>query len=514
MRRALVILFSALLASFAAAKEFNVKEFGAVGDGVALDSPSINKAIEAAANAGGGTVLLPPGKYLSGSIRLKSNIELHLQQGAVIVADKWNSTCYDPTEPFPHGAYQDGGHSFFHNSLIWGENLTNVSVTGEGLIDGSGLTTWQGKLSVLMGFDRNPPVPEKPMEPVYAANKAIALKLCKNVVIRGVSILRGGWFAILVTGCEGVQMEDLTIDTNRDGIDIDACSNVTVRKCKVNAPEDDAICPKSTCALGEPRVTENVHISECLVSGFKVGTLLDGSMQPDPRDRRNGRIKFGTESSGGFRNCTVTNCTFLDSMGFTLQEVDGGIIENIRVSGLRMKRVKNYVLYIVTGKRNRTPNLTTVSRMRNVSISDVVAEEVDLMSGIQIIGMAEQPIEGLQLKDIRIVSKGGGTDADAARTPKDLGKQYPDPWGKGNMPAYGIYARHVTGLALSSLEFSFRSPDQRPAAQFSNIEGLTINGFKAQLGPGVPMAVFADDVRNVAISNAPEMQAAQGRGKP
>lgn len=504
--------FIALAAVPPAYADFNVRDFGAKGDGTTLDSPAINKAIEKAAESGGGKVVLPEGRYFSGAIRMKSNIELHLAKGAVIVADEWNSANYDPTEPFTPPAYQDGGHTYFHNSLIWGENLENVSITGEGLIDGTRLTTYKGELNKKLGFGKGSQgdkaeAPLDPDKPTYAANKAIALKLCKNVAIRGISILKGGWFAIIVTGCDDVALENLTIDTNRDGIDIDACTRVLVKNCKVNAPMDDAICPKSSYALGYPRVTENVTIEDCEVSGFDVGSLLDGTRRPDPKDHRNGRIKFGTESSGGFRNCVVRNCTFLDSMGFALQMVDGGIIENIDVSNLKMKNVKNYALYIVTGERNRTPNLTTVSTMKNVKISGVEAEDVDTMSGIQIFGMADQPIENLSLSDIKIRSKGGGTAADAALIPKDLGKQYPDPAGKPKMPAYGIFARHVRNLNLANMDFSFSSPEQRPVARFENIAGLIVDNFKGQVSDGVSLADLGPEVTGVKISNSPALEA-------
>lgn len=508
-----LILLSAhaFAANESGAKSFNVRDFGAAGNGQTLDSPAINKAIEAASSAGGGKVIVPEGKYLSGTIRMKSDIDLHLEKGAVIVADKWDSQSYDPTEFFTPPAYQDGGHTYFHNSLIRGENLTNVSITGEGMIDGSGLTTYKGELNKKLGFGKGSEgngagAPVGADTPTYAANKAIALKLCKKINISGISILRGGWFAILLTGCDDIVLQDLTIDTNRDGMDIDGCVNVVVKNCKVNSPEDDGICPKSTCALGQPRVTEKLLIEDCQVSGFAVGTLLDGTRQPDPKDHRCGRIKFGTESSGGFRDCKVNNCTFLSCAGFALEEVDGGIIENISVSNLKMENPKNYVLYIVTGNRDRTPNLTTKSRMKNVTISDVTAEGADIMSGIQIFGMADQPIENLSLANIRIAAKGGGTDADAARVPKDLGKQYPDPSGKGNMPAYGIFARHVKDLKLSNLDFTQQSPDRRPVAQFENIHGLVADNVKGQVAEGVRFAKFGPDVTGIQISNSPELE--------
>ena len=372
-----------------------------------MDSPAIDKAIETAADAGGGTVLVPAGTYLSGSIHLKSNIHLLIDAGAVILGAPQNMNVYDQTERFALGGYQDGGHCFFHNSLLWGEHMTNVSITGSGTINGGGLAHSDEILDEMCGFTSWQTPNTKNFPPVRLGNKAIALKLCKQVLIRDVTILHGGHFAILVTGCDNLTVDNVTMDTDRDGIDIDCCRNTMVSNCRVNSPEDDAICPKSTYALGETRLTENLTIVNCQVSGFEEGTLLDGTMQPGRG--RNGRIKFGTESSGGFRNCTVANCTFRSCFGLALEEVDGGIMEDITINNLAMVDVANYAIYITTGKRNRRPDVTTNSRLRNILISNVIADRVDGMSGIQIWGLPEQPVEGVRLENVRLTSKGGGT---------------------------------------------------------------------------------------------------------
>ena len=489
-----------------AQNQFNVRDYGALGDGKNLDSPAINRAIQAAAATGGGTVFVPAGTYLSGSIHLTNNINLLLDAGAVILGDQWNSNTYDPTEPYTRGAYQDGGHTFFHNSLIWGENLTNVSITGPGMINGGGLTTWEGKLDEKIGFGLNPPFPKDPGGPVQAANKSIALKLCKGVLIRDVTIYHGGWFAILVTGCDNVTIDNVTIDTDRDGMDIDCCRNVMVSNCRVNSPNDDGICPKSTYALGEVRITENLTIVNCQVSGFLEGTLLDGTLKPAKNGT--GRIKFGTESSGGFRNCTVANCTFRSCHGLALEEVDGGILENITINNLTMMDVRECAIYLTTGKRNRTPDLTTSSRMRNILISNVIADGVDKLSGIQIMGLPEQPIEDVRLENIRLVSKGGGTTDDAALQPKELGTGYPDPGRLGTMPAYGIFARHVRDLEMANIHLSVHTNDHRPAAVFVDVDGLEVDNLKPQVAAGVRPAVFTD-VRDLIIRNSPALESSK-----
>ncbi len=500
------LLLLALATDAASSNTFNVKDFGATGDGTELDSPAINKAIEAAAAAGGGTVLVPAGTYLSGSIHLKSNIHLVIDAGAVILGAPQNLNAYDETEPYSLGGYQDGGHCYFHNSLIWGENLTNVWITGNGMISGGGLVRGDGLLDKMCGFTTwdKPDAPKTNYPPVRLGNKAIALKLCRNILIRDVTIYHGGHFAILVTGCDNLTVDNVTMDTDRDGIDIDCCRNTMVSNCRINSPNDDGLCPKSTYALGHTALTENLTIVNCQVSGYEVGTLLDGTLKPKPNG--NGRIKFGTESSGGFRNCTVANCTFRACRGLALEEVDGGIMENITINNLTMMDIPSYAIYITTGKRNRTPGLTTTSHARNILISNVIADGVGVMSGIQVMGLPELPVEGVRFDNIRLISQGGGTAQDATRVPKELGTIYPEPSRLGVLPAYGFYARHVKDLELANLTTSFEKEDLRPAAAFVDVNGLDIDHFKPQLAAGVAAATISPDVRDVTIRNSPQLQ--------
>jgi polygalacturonase len=488
----------------AAKENFNVRDYGAVGDGKTLDSPAIDKAIAAAAEAGGGTVLVPAGTYLSGSIHLQSNIHLVIDAGATILGAPQDLNAYDETEPFTVGGYQDGGHCFFHNSLIWGENLTNVFITGHGMINGGGLVRSDKPLDQMVGFDHFDPPHTNAAPPVRLGNKAIALKLCRNVLLRDVTIFHGGHFAILVTGCDNMTVDNVTMDTDRDGIDIDCCRNTMVSNCRINSPNDDGLCPKSSYALGEWRPTENLTIVNCQVSGFAEGTLLDGTQKPSKS--HNGRIKFGTESSGGFRNCTVANCTFRSCKGLALEEVDGGIMDNITIANLTMMDVPDYAIYICTGKRNRTPGVTTSSRARNILISNVIADGVGKMSGIQIMGLPDQPIEGVRIENVRLTSNGGGTAEDAAIVPKELGAGYPEPRHLGTLPAYGVYARHVKDLELANINVNFRTNDLRSAAAFADIQGLDIDNFKPQVAEGVKAAVFADDVKDVTVRNSPTVE--------
>jgi polygalacturonase len=496
------------LAAQAGATACNVRQFGAAGDGKHLDSPAIQQAIQSAGQAGGGTVLVPAGTYLCGSIHLLSNIHLLLDAGAIILAAPQSLAAYDPTEDWHTVAYEDGGHVYFHNSLIWGEDLTNVSITGQGRIEGSrngeGLVSNDGILDHMCGyFLWNKPGASLPeSKPVRLGNKAIALKLCRNVLLRDITILHGGHFAVLVTGCDGLTVDNVTMDTNRDGIDIDCCHNATVANCRINSPNDDGLCLKSTYALNRVVLTENVTIVKCQVSGFAEGSLWDGTMQPSKL--KTGRIKFGTESTGGFRNCSVSNCTFRSCRGLALEEVDGGSMENITIDNLAMQDVFTYAIYLTIGKRDRTPNSTATSRMRNISISNVTATGVDSMSGIQVMGLPEQPIEDIRLSNISLACDGGGSREDAARVVPELGAGYPEASYLGRLSAYGVFARHVRGLQLAGITISTQAPEQRPAILCEDVDGLDILGFEAPVVPGVPVAKFTG-VENLRITAAPAL---------
>jgi hypothetical protein len=485
---------------------FNVRSYGAAGNGTTLDSPSINQAIEACAESGGGTVYFPAGTYLSGSIHLQSNIHLLIDAGATILGAPQSMNVYDETEPWTNNPYQDGGHCYFHNSLMWGENLTNVSITGQGMINGGGLVRSDKLLDRMCGFmywtniPYSPPITNYP--PSRLGNKAIALKLCRNVLIRDVTIFHGGHFGILVTGCQNMTIDNVTIDTDRDGMDIDCCKNTTVSNCRINSPNDDGLCPKSSFALGSTVITENLTIVNCQVSGFQEGTLLDGTMKPSAN--QTGRIKCGTESNGGFRNLTIANCTFRCCRGLALEEVDGGIMENISVNNLTMMDVKGYPIYITSGSRNRGPQATD-GTVRNIQISNVIATGIDPMSGIQITGVPGRNIDGLRLDNIRLVFQGGGTSPDAARVPRELGIGYPEPSRIGTMPGYGVFARHVSNLEMANLTTSFVTNDLRPAIVCSDIHGLEIDNFKAQTVPGVFPTRF-DGVTGLVIHNSPQLQ--------
>jgi polygalacturonase len=498
---------------------YNVRGFGAKGDGKTLDTGAINNAIQAAAQAGGGTVQFPAGDYLSVSIHLKSNITLYLDQGAVIIAaDPKEGFKYDAPESNPWDKYQDFGHSHWQNSLIWGENLENVSILGPGLIWGKGLVRSgpQSRLSAQNEALRNVTI-DRTVAPFGFpnqrdrvesgwSNKAIALKLCRNITIRDISILHGGHFAILATGVDNLTIDNVKIDTNRDGIDIDSCRNVRISNSSVNSPFDDGICPKSSYALGYSRATENLTISNCFVSGYDEGSLLNGTFKReltnDVREFRSergpynptGRIKFGTESNGGFRNITVSNCAFDYASGLALESVDGGVLEDVTINNIIMRDVADSPLFLRLGSRGRGPKETTkAGALRRISISNVMVYNADPRYGSIISGIPGHPIEDVRVGNIRIYYKGGGTRAQAAFVPPEKEGAYPEPemFGK-DMPAYGFFIRHVRGIEMNDVQVSYLKEERRSPFVLSDVWDAAFYGLRAQHAMNVPTFVLRD----------------------
>lgn len=454
----------------------SVKDFGAKGDGKHIDSDAINKAIEKVAAKGGGTITFPKGNYLCYSIHLKSHIELKLEEGAVIIAaDPKGPGKYDEAEPNPNDKFQDFGHSHWQNSLIWGIGLNDVTISGKGLIDGSNLSRWTN------------------------TNKAIGLLDCKNVRLKDFSMLRCGHFALLATEVDSLTITGLKIDTNRDALDIDCCKNVLVADCEVNSPWDDAIVLKACYSTGKFVDCENIIVTRCKVSGYDVGTMLDGTKQlvgelaPDGGGRT-GRLKIGTESSGGFKNITFSDCTFEHCRGFALETVDGGHMENIVAKNLKMDHIVNAPIFLRLGARLRSPQGTPVGVMRNIYISNITATNVDSRYCTTIAGIPGHQIENVVLKDINIEVVGGISLTDEVILPAPPGglkeqrdqkyvvnlKQevpeyeniYPEPWMFGISHAKGMFIRHARNIILDNVKIKFRDEDPRPYSLLEDISNV------------------------------------------
>jgi polygalacturonase len=520
---------------------FDVRKYGASGDGKTIDTPAINRAIEAAASAGGGIVLFPAGTYLCFSIHLKSQVHLVLSQGSTILAADspkpgeqtgYNGGSYDAAEPNTEwDAYQDYGHNHWHNSLLWGEDLHDLSITGPGLIYGKGLSFGVGPApassTTLPGFGgpspARPPAsgasgtsPAQPARrfrqrgdyPMYQAeqagvgNKAIALKNCRNVLFRDFSILKGGHFGFLLTAVDNVTIDNIRIDTDRDGIDIDCCQNVRVSNCTVNSPWDDGICPKSSFALGYARATRNVTIANNWVTGcYQLGTVLDGTYKRFPAGERpygTGRIKCGTESNGGFINITITGNVFEGCFGYALESVDGALVEDITISNTTLRDLASGPLFYRLGSRLRGPKESTkVGTFRRVLVNNLTCYNASARQASVLSGIPNYPLEDLKFSDIYIETAGGGTADDAKAMPTEQEDNYPDPGRFGVTPSTGLFLRHIRNLEMSHVEIANRATDARPPFYLGAVERadlFALTGPRAAEG-----AIMLSDVKDLRI---------------
>ena len=491
----LVLIFCILLISntlFSQGTQYNIKDFGAVGDGKTLDTKAINKTIEHVHKNGGGSVIFPKGEYLSFSVRLESNIEIIIDKDAKIIAadpGNHNGPGYDIPDYNIWGdslRYQDFGHSHWKNSLFWGINLENIVIRGHGIIYGKGLT-------------------KKDFRKPGLGNKVFAFKNCRNILIKDISVLQGGHFCILATGVDSMRIEGMKIDSNRDGINIDCCTNVDIIDCKVNTPNDDAIVLKSSFALGYFKNTENVKISGCTVSGYDMGTFLDGTFgttQIEAPDKGGvtGRIKLGTESNGGFINITVNNCSFEHCRGIAIETVDGALIKDITFSNISMHDIVNAPFYIRVGSRLRGPEGTPVGTTQNIRISNITVTGVPPRYGAMIMGIQDHPAKDVYFKNISIEVEGGAPKSQSDIIVPELEDGYPDPRLYGEIPAYGFYIRHASELILEDIDITYLKKDERPVfimedvsnSTFRNIETGVIDSNKT---------ILLKDVQNLRFKN-------------
>jgi polygalacturonase len=552
---------------------FDVRTYGATGDGKTVDSPAINKAIEAAEAAGGGTVIFPPGVYMSFSIRLKSKVNLYLDQGSTIIAADspkpgettgYMGGTYDAAEPkTAWDAYQDYGHNHWHNSLLWGEGISDISITGPGLLWGKGLSfgAGPGRPPAAAGAsgpgfgpgrpDATPgaaaPGGQAAGTPASAApgaagtaarpggftprsrgnypmfqaeqpgvgNKTIALKNCRNVIFRDFSILKGGHFGLLLTGVDNLTIDNLKIDTDRDGMDIDCCKNVRVSNCTVNSPWDDGICPKSSFALGYNRSTDNVNITNCYVTGcYQLGTVLDGTwkkftMEADRKVGGTGRIKCGTESNGGFRNISISNCVFEGCQGLALETVDGALLEDIAVTNITMRDIISCPIYLRLGARLRGPKgtgdqSTVVGTLQRVLISNINCYNSAAKFGSNITGIPGYNVKDLKIADVYVQNVGGGTEADAKIVVPEKENAYPEPGMLGTLPAYGFYFRHVDRLEMSHVEVQPAAPDARPCIYTEDVHRADFFAITAPFNPPAFSLNNSTDIRVLMSRAAPD----------
>ena len=448
---------------------YNVRDYGAKADGITNDAPAINKAIDACNAAGGGTVFVPTGIYGSGSIRLKSNVTLALDKGAVLKA---LSGVMNPWEPNPNDkGLMDSAYYHWQASLIWGENLRNVRIFGPGTLDGAALTR-SSKVKKGTG------------------DKGIALKLCRNVEIRNLNIRQGGHYAILATGCEDMLIDNVTIKTSRDGLNLSQCKDIQVVHCHIDAVRyedghpaggDDAIKLGSDLSLGKARPSQNITIRNCfLASGCNT-------------------LQFGTETIGSFKNIRFENIRIkrAGKAGISITSNDGSVIDGISYKDITME--KTFVpIFIKLSDVARVPEgAYKRGAIRNVTFENLTA--TDCFSYFKnrempcvIWGKPGSPIENIELKNVRIIAKGGHPASEASLDPEENDERFPRH--VGAIPAYAWYLRHVRNVRFLNCRFGFEKNDDRPALVVDDGENVTFEQCDLRKG--------ADCIPRIGFRNA------------
>jgi polygalacturonase len=412
------------------------------------DAPAINKAIDACNAAGGGTVFVPTGIYGSGSIRLKNNVTLALDKGAVLKA---LPGVMNPWEPNPNDkGLMDSAYYHWQASLIWGENLRNVRILGPGTLDGAALTR-SSKVKKGTG------------------DKGIALKLCKNIEIRNLNIRQGGHYAILATSCEDMLIDNVTIKTSRDGLNLSQCKNVQVVHCHIDAVRyedghpvggDDAIKLGSDLSLGKAKPSENITIRNCfLASGCNT-------------------LQFGTETIGSFRNIRFENIRIIRAgkAGISITSNDGSVIDGVFYKDITMEKTFTPIFMKVSDVARVPKGTYKRGAIRNVTFENITA--TDCFSYFKnrempcvIWGKPESSIENIEFKNVRITAKGGHPAREALLDPEENDERFPRH--VGAIPAYAWYLRHVRNIRFLNCRFGFENNDDRPALVIDNGENVT-----------------------------------------
>jgi len=443
----------------------DVTQFGAVGDGATLNTAAIQAAVDAAAAAGGGDVVFPAGRFLTGTIYLKNNVHLRLTPGTVILGST-NLADY----PLTPCAYPSRSDSYTLRALIWGEGLTNVGLSGPGTIDGQGAA-----------FSGNVATPEEVAaaarlhgpEGRYEPNKVylnrpylIRLISCSHVRIENLTLRNSAMWMQHYLDCEFLTLRGLDVfnhvAANNDMIDVDGCRNVVISDC-IGDTDDDALTLKSTGA----RPTEHVVVTNCILSSHC------------------NAIKAGTESAGGFKDIAISNCVVRRSRvtepragraeglaGIALEIVDGGALERVAISNIVIEGT-TAPLFMRLGNRARPPKAADpkppVGTFRDVAISNIVATGASPM-GCAFAGLPGHPIENITLSNIRIRFAGGGS-FDAAEVP-EVEDKYPESTMFGPLPAFGFYFRHARNIKLRDIDLTTATPDPRPAIACEDVEAL------------------------------------------
>ncbi|MBI4327429.1 MAG: right-handed parallel beta-helix repeat-containing protein [Chloroflexi bacterium] len=442
--------------STAGLSHFNVRQFGAKGDGQSKDTTAIQAAIDAAGTAGG-TVCLPAGKYVSGTLRLKSRVAVYLDAGATLIASP-DKDDFDPYEKLDYQSHADQETTDFHYALLRGQDVEHVTVAGPGMIDGN-------------RSRRGGPKP-------------LAFKNCRHIAIRDITLKNSPNYNISLLGCDFVDIDGVTILNGYcDGIDPDCSHHVRIANCFVES-WDDAICPKASFALGYRRSTENVTVTNCVLT-----TACNA-------------IKLGTESSGDFKNVAISNCAIFarvdlwkrpPTSGVSIEMVDGGSLERIAVSNLVMADVRAPI-FVRFGNRGRAQPVPTPGLLEHLSLADICATGASLASSIT--GIPGYPVRRITLWNVQIAARGGGATELAHKEVPELESKYPEAGMFGELPAYGLFCRHVENLVLDHVDFHLEKPDGRPALLMDQGSQIDLRSVLADPPAGEEPVIWLRQVRD------------------
>ncbi|HUB68095.1 MAG TPA: chitobiase/beta-hexosaminidase C-terminal domain-containing protein, partial [Candidatus Methylacidiphilales bacterium] len=427
---------------------YNVIDYGATGNGTTLDSPAINNAIAAASNAGGGTVEFPAGTYLCESIHLLSNVTLYLDAGSTI---EGASSGYDPIEPTAYASYEDFGHAYFHDALIWGQYLSNIGIVGSGTITGNGnLSTNLASGSYSIG----------------QADKVLALKYCNNVTLSGITITKGGHFGILANGTnnmyvDGIQLLCSNTSVSRDAFDLISSSHVHVTNSNIQG-SDDAMCLKSDYALGATINSSDI----CVDSNAIIST-------------ENNATQFGSETVGNFTDVDFLNLviTGAGKAGIGITTNDGSDIDGVTYDNLTMSNCATPIFMHISN-RGSAPGPPPVGQIKNISINDVTSTHSSefnraltstLMGYPGATGFPVVDVQNVVLNNVSVSNIGGIT---TTSNPADISGYAPE--NISSFPGYGWFLRYVNGISYNNnCQTHLDSPDGRPAIYSAPAPGGT-----------------------------------------
>jgi polygalacturonase len=425
----------------------DVTQSGAVGDGVTLNTAAIQKAIDACNAQGGGIVTFPAGRYLTGTIQLKSNVTLRLDDQAVILGST-NPADYRNLDPFMAGDNIPQGYA-----LIVADGASHVGLEGNGTIDGQGRAVRAAQ------------------KPYTVRPFLIRLLHCADVTVKDLHLANPGAWTLNFFQSHNASVEHVTIrarDTglaNNDGIDLDSCENVRIRDCDIQSG-DDALCVKTTSPL---------PCRDIAASGCQLSTKCNA-------------LKLGTESLGDFSNISLTDCQIRNTgmAGIALYSVDGSHLHDVTISNVTMNGVA-VPISIRLGARLKTfragDQPKPVGTLSNITIQDVHVTGARQI-GLLINGLPDHPVEALTLTNIDIQLPGGGNAAAAAIQLPEKPAAYPEysMFGKV-LPAYGLYLRHVRGVTFKNVRTTVLKPDARPAMVLLDATDITPADFDPNSSP-------------------------------